>query len=228
MKFEDEALLILEAIAKSTTSSRSRKLARSLRHRVSRRVKSLGIRVFEEMTERLPTMPQTQEERSTPRRPQPVSAQETAAQVAAKPHPQASEPTPLISQSKPNQSIPTTPTTHNAKRYGIDRVVLLIRHPDRAFAYWEISEKRVSKSRTGRTGQLELIDAGDNRVLDSVHVDPLQGRHYFQLLAPDRSYRVELKAQIENGEWSSLSCSYPAKYDPENPTGSQPPTRNQL
>ena len=237
MKFEDEAKLIVEAVAKTATSKRTRKLARDVGGRVATGVKSLGIRVFSEVKERLGEDAVSSSSRTKPYRAKPVSAQEAASKFASLIRSEAPNapvtntsrtPKPEVSQSVGESEVPFVPdaTTNSPhkNRYGIDRVVLLVRHPDRAFAYWEIDEQRVDKEATGR---LELLEATGDEILEQVQVDPVQGRHYFMLKDPELRYIVQLKSLGPDQEWVLLSRSHPGQYDPENPTGSQPPTKNE-
>ena len=250
MKFEDEAKLIVEAVAKTATSKRTRKLARDVGGRVATGVKSLGIRVFSEVVDRLGDDKSDSINRTKPYRAKPVSAQEaalkfnsaqtsptrdsTATNASHAPSPEGDEKDELCDPDAntasaqdvqmPRSTGCTDAAGPSKNRYGIDRVVLLVRHPDRAFAYWEIDEQRVDKEATGR---LELLDANRDEVLDHVQVDPVQGRHYFMLKDPQLRYIVQLKCLGTDQDWVLLSRSHPGQYDPENPTGSQPPTKNE-
>lgn len=234
MKFEDEAKLILEAVAKTASSDRTRKLARNVSGRVATGVKSLGFRVFSEVMDRIGDAKETSDESTKPYIAKPVSAQDAALRFSQKRAPTVSateeqEPTETSISEKPQKlstnskdRISTRPTTSN-KRYGINRVVLLIRHPGRAFAYWEIDEQRVAED---ANAWLDLIDADSGQVLEKVAGNPIQGKQYFDVDRSDGRYVVELYLLNEEGDKSLLSRSHPAQYDPENPTGSQPPTKN--
>jgi len=221
MKLEDEARLILEAVAKSATSGPARDLARGVRSRLSKGVKTLGLRVFDEVTQRM-TGAEPEPEDYPIRKPKVVSAQDAAKMYAKRntedpPIAKVDTQTTMKDQPKVETTKPST-----SKRYGINRVVLLVRHPDRGFAYWEIASERISEN---AVGQLELQNADDDSVIHQVEVDPQQGRHYFDLPDPEGRYCAELFLKDGSGDWTSLSTSYPAKFDPDNPTGSQPPTR---
>jgi hypothetical protein len=233
MKFEDEAKIIIDAVTKSATSQPARALARGVRDRLTKGVKTLGLFVFDEVSQRL-SQEQNEIEDPVVRRPKVVSAREAAEMFArnnSKPEetiePDAKEDTgdeeKIETQANPKIPARESKTPATTKKYGINRVVLLVRHPDRGFAYWEIAADRIPHQATGR---LELQDAESNAVLHSVEVDPKQGRNYFDLPDPNKSYCAELFIKNEQGDWDSLSSSYPAKYDPENPTGSQPPSKN--
>ena len=229
MKFEDEAKLILEAVAKTATSERTRDLARHAGRKVATRVKSLGFRVFSEVMDR---MGDEQPQEDSPIKPyisKPVSAQQAAARFAQEKRAQVPEESPA---EKPPGSAPTVVTekpstgpqkTQDPKRYGINRVVLLIRRADRAFAYWEIDEQRIPE---GAQGRLELIDADTEELVQSVDADLEQGKQYFDIPPTKQRYVVDLIAAVEGQEQLLLSRSHPAQFDPDNPTGSQPPTKN--
>ena len=227
MKFEDEAKLILEAVAKTATSERTRKLARSVSGRVTTGVKSIGFRMFSEVMDRIGDPGEAPVESMKPYIAKPVSAQEAALRFRqAQASPPTEEPS-KESQGSPDTTPPQTISSRPisaSKRYGINRVVLLIRHPGRAFAYWEIDAQRVEN---GGDAWLELVDADSSETLKKVSCDPVQGKHYFDVERSDGRYVVELYSEDENQDKVLLSRSHPAQYDPDNPTGSQPPTKNE-
>lgn len=245
MKFEDEAKLILEAVTKTATSKRNRERALKLGGRVANEVKSAGFRILSDLAGRM-TNPESNpfDLESKPPISKPVSSREYAAQHFSQPTrtknrgETASQAEPKKEALVEHSNVPaadsepsggpevSTTSEHSsqipARRYGINRAVLLIRRPDQAFAYWEIDEDRIPEAK--RCG-LELINNETGLVTDDASVSAQQGKYYFPLTDPDPSYVVELYVETTDGTRVQLSRSKPAKYQQGNPTGSQRPTK---
>ncbi len=115
------------------------------------------------------------------------------------------------------ESATTTASSNGAKpaaavsapqRYGIDRVVLLIRSATRAFAYWEIDPERAPE---GAEGRVRLRDETTGDTLDEAAVDPTHGRHHFTLDGEPRSYLAEVVLIDGEGRETVLSTGRPAE-----------------
>jgi hypothetical protein len=94
-------------------------------------------------------------------------------------------------------------------RFGLDRVVLLLREPSLAFAYWEIDPLRIQSAAASAAtrAELRLIDADDERLVQRLEVAASQGRTYLSGFAQDRSHRVELLLLKDDGSEVVLSRS---------------------
>lgn len=135
----------------------------------------------------------------------PIAPVEAPAPVGARP-----EATDAVSAERPAEAGPrgagdTSPPAK--KRFGIDRVVLLIRHANRAFAYWEIDERRVANA---ERAELLLIDTDGDVTVASADVAPRQGRHYFDVPESGRTYVAELVA-FTGDDAMTLSRSTPVQ-----------------
>ena len=245
MKFEDEAKLILETVAKTATSKKNRERAMKLGGRVANEVKSVGFRIFSDLTDRISSVDTLPFDTSDkPSISKPVSSREYAAkhfsggtqavvrdsvQNAREAESDASD-QPISSastaaaKSDPLEEATVTDSQMPAKRYGINRAVLLIRRPDQAFAYWEIDEDRIPEyTHAG----LELINLDTEKVVAEQKVPAAHGKHYFELNDPKPHYVVELYVEAIDEGRVRLSQSKPARYEEGNPTGSQRPLKQE-
>jgi hypothetical protein len=194
---EDRALRALEAVARRIGDRRPTEVARSLRDAVTSRAQRAGIRVLDSLVSRIAgrpvhTLPRLGLvgrllERRTASRPLERSQSQ----------PRSSEP--------PRSTSKSEPPAHG--RFGLDRVVLLIREPKLAFAYWEIDPNRVrSAAPSDARGELRLIEAKEGRCVERITVDPEQGRAYLSSIEPEQTYRAEL-VLLRAGEEIVLSRS---------------------
>lgn len=245
MKFEDEAKLILEAVTKTATSKRNRERALQLGGRVAKEVKTVGFRLLSDIADRISSSEANPfDPEIKPSISKPVSSREYAAkhfsgstdsnqsttiENSRKSEEKTSDLKASLSRNRTDHSksreIQTekSPSQIPAKKYGINRAVLLIRRPDQAFAYWEIDEDRIPET---KYCGLELINEETNSVVSEATVSAQQGKHYFALTNPHPSYIVELYVETPDGTRKQLSRSKPAKYQEGNPTGSQRPLKS--
>ena len=98
-----------------------------------------------------------------------------------------------------------------SQKYGIDRLVLLVRSSGRAFTYWEIDPARLGE---GGAGQLRLVDARTGATLASAPVDPAHGRHHFPLDGEAHDYLAQLVLVRSDGTEELLSEGRPAEIPP--------------
>jgi hypothetical protein len=104
------------------------------------------------------------------------------------------EPAPTGKSERPTDRLQRAASEAPFGRFGLDRIVLLLREPTVAFAYWEIDPARIAGARAAGSGraELRLVDVADGRSVQALEVAPEQGRSYFSDFPPGRGYRAEL------------------------------------
>lgn len=104
------------------------------------------------------------------------------------------------------------------ERYNETRMVLLLRDPAWAYAYWDVRDKQMEEvaNEPGFSGlslrliEMDNLDMQDHTVVDSVDipVQPEDNRWYINLPQLDTNYYTELVAHYEEN-WSVLARSNP-------------------
>jgi hypothetical protein len=210
----------LEALARAVNDHNPGRAVEVVRRVVGETVETTAVRVFDKIVSRLAGTPVSTVARArtpvpSPAAPGPAPGPDAARvdDTPAVAHPPAPDPAPepeVVAEVEAATPAPSEPPAAAAapKRFGIDRVVLLIRNPERAFAYWEISADRLaSAGATESVAELRLVDADSGDVVARAPVAAAQGRHYFDVPDASRTYVAELVLCAADAQDKLLSRS---------------------
>jgi hypothetical protein len=153
----------------------------------------------------------------------PAAAAEAAAPVIevgpeARPAPQVPVPTPPPAYAAPAPAPqPPAPDTgpELPARYGLDRLVLLVRDPFWTYVWWELTEQRLQTGRgaLGAHGELVLRfydvsalewDGRNHHGSFDIEVHDAAGNWYVELGKPGASYIAELGVRAADGRFVAL------------------------
>ena len=188
----------LDRVARVLNRKRTRRVVSKARRAISGQVKTVGNKVVDKIVSRLSQTP-IGDERPTytppPYTPPPPKAKPPAPEPEI---PEAIEVPEALEAPEAPEVMATEKDRPMPARFGIDRVVLLIRHADRGFAYWETDPARLEEHGEC-VAELRLVDEHGECVA-AAKVSPDRGRRNLDIPAPGRPYTAELVLLTESDE----------------------------
>ncbi len=216
---DDRPFDALERLARAVNARRPAALLRGVRGAMERQVRDAGVKVLDDLVGRIAGHPVDTRPSASPE-PGPLPTPPEGVEVAGVEL--SAAPAPVSAVSAPASADPASPgpesdevrpserptrTDLPPERFGIDRVVLLFRGPDRALAYWETDPERwVGES----PGELRLVDADGVATVLASQVALGRGRCYFAPPCDGRRWVAELWATGAEGP-IRVSCSTPVE-----------------
>jgi hypothetical protein len=130
-------------------------------------------------------------------------------------HTPAPEPVPASLPPAPPAVAPAPPPSDLPVRYGVDRLVILVRDPHWVYAWWELTDGTLAEGRGRLDAAADLVlrvydvsaihwDGSNHHAEFDIEVEDLAGNWYIEIGKPGSSHVAELGLRTRDGRFLAL------------------------